>query len=72
LDPVGEGVEQSGAKLFAMPHVLIALLIVALVWILATTLGLPYLVALLVTVLAAVYLFGPGGRVIGDAPRRSR
>ncbi|MBV9915095.1 MAG: hypothetical protein JO153_01230 [Solirubrobacterales bacterium] len=45
-----------------MPHVLITILIVALVWILATTLGLPYFVSVRFTVLAAAYLFGPARR----------
>ena len=46
----------------SMPYVLITILIVALVWILATTLGLPYFVSVVVTVLAAAYLFGPARR----------
>jgi ABC-type xylose transport system permease subunit len=59
-------------ELFAMPYILITTLIVALVWILATTLGLPYLVSIVVTLLAALYLFGPGRSAIGRPPRRSR
>ena len=55
-----------------MPHLLMAILIVALVWILATTLGLPYVVSVVVTILAAVYLFGAGRGAIGRTPRRSR
>ena len=55
-----------------MPDVLITILIVALVWILATTLGLPYLVSIVVTILAALYLLGPGRRTIDRTPRRSR
>jgi hypothetical protein len=45
-----------------MINVLIAILIVALVWALTTLLGLPYLVSLIVTVLAAVYLLATSGR----------
>jgi ABC-type xylose transport system permease subunit len=59
-------------ELFGMPYLLITILIVALVWILATTLGLPYFVSVVVTVLAAVYLFGPGRGAFGRTPRRSR
>ena len=55
-----------------MPDVLITILIVALVWILATTLGLPYLVSIVVTILAALYLFGAGRRTMARTPRRSR
>lgn len=48
-----------------MVHLLIALLIVALVWVLTGALGLPYIVSIIVTILAALYLIGPyarGGR----------
>ncbi|MBV9944536.1 MAG: hypothetical protein JO262_20600 [Solirubrobacterales bacterium] len=55
-----------------MPDVLITILIVALVWILATTLGLPYLVSIVVTIVAALYLLGPRRGTIGRTPRRSR
>lgn len=55
-----------------MPYVLIAILIVALVWILATTLGLPYLVSIVVTILAALYLLGSRRDIVGRAPRRTR
>jgi hypothetical protein len=55
-----------------MPYVLLAILVVALVWILATMLGLPYLVSVVVTLLAAAYLFGPARGAVGRPPRRSR
>lgn len=55
-----------------MPYVLIAIVIVALVWILATTLGLPYVVSIVVTILAALYLLGNGRATTGRAPRRTR
>jgi hypothetical protein len=48
-----------------MIHILIALLIIALVWALAGALGLPYIVSLIVTILAALYLLGPGRGVVG-------
>jgi hypothetical protein len=41
-------------------HLLIGILIVALVWALTGVLGLPYLVSVIVTVLAAIYVLGPG------------
>jgi hypothetical protein len=40
-------------------HLLVAILIVALVWALAGALGLPYIVSLIITILAALYLIGP-------------
>jgi len=40
-------------------HLLIAILIIALVWALTGALGLPYIVSLIVTILAAFYLLGP-------------
>jgi len=66
--------ESRRSETFPMLYMLISLLVVVLVWILATTLGLPYLVAVVVTLLAAVYLFGPGRGAIAPrrAPRRSR
>ena len=42
-----------------MLHLLIALLIIALVWVLTGVLGLPYIVSVIVTILAALYLLGP-------------
>jgi hypothetical protein len=50
------GVTQGGISVL---HLLIAILIVALVWALAGALGLPYIVSLIVTILAALYLIGP-------------
>jgi hypothetical protein len=41
-------------------HLLIGILIVALVWVLTGAVGLPYLVSLIVTILAAIYVLGPG------------
>lgn len=55
-----------------MRDLLITILIVALVWILAATLGVPYFASIVVTILAALYLLGPGRRTIGRTPRRSR
>jgi hypothetical protein len=43
-----------------MIHLLIGILIVALVWALTGALGLPYTVSLIVTILAALYVLGPG------------
>jgi uncharacterized membrane protein len=43
-----------------MVHLLIAILIVALVWALTGALGLPYIVSLIITILAALYMLGPG------------
>ena len=42
-----------------MLHLLIALLIIALVWVLTGALGLPYIVSVIVTILAALYLLAP-------------
>jgi hypothetical protein len=42
-----------------MIHLLIAILIIAVVWALTGALGLPYIVSLIVTILAALYLLGP-------------
>jgi hypothetical protein len=53
-------------------HILISLLIIALVWWLASALGLPYVVAVIVTILAAIYLLGPGLGLYGGGGRRSR
>jgi uncharacterized protein (DUF2267 family) len=41
-----------------MIHLLIGILIVALVWVLTGLLGLPYIVSVIVTVLAALYILG--------------
>jgi hypothetical protein len=43
-----------------MVHLLIAILIVALVWALTGALGLPYIVSIIITILAALYMIGPG------------
>jgi hypothetical protein len=48
-----------------MIHLLIGILIVALVWVLTGLLGLPYIVSVIVTVLAALYVLGPGLGVFG-------
>jgi hypothetical protein len=48
-----------------MIHLLIGVLIVALVWVLSGALGLPYIVSVIVTVLAALYVLGPGLGVFG-------
>ena len=48
-----------------MIHLLIGILVVALVWVLTGLLGLPYIVSVIVTVLAALYVLGPGLRVFG-------
>lgn len=48
-----------------MPEVanlLVAVLVVALVWIICAALGLPYLISVIVTILAAIYVFN-GARV---------
>jgi hypothetical protein len=52
-------------------HLLVGILIVAVVWVLTGALGLPYLVSIIVTVLAALYVLGPGLGVYGGG-RRSR
>ena len=44
-----------------MVNVLISILIVALVWVLTAALGLPYLLSLVVTILAALYIFSAQG-----------
>jgi hypothetical protein len=53
-------------------HILISLLIIALVWWLASALGLPYVVAVIVTILAAIYLLGPGLGLYGGGGRGRR
>jgi hypothetical protein len=50
-----------------MIHLLIAILIVALVWVLTGALGLPYIVSVIVTILAALYVLGPGLGVFGGS-----
>jgi hypothetical protein len=51
-------------------HLLIAILIVALVWALTGALGLPYIVSLIITILAALYLIGPRAGWWGGRPAR--
>jgi hypothetical protein len=46
-------------------HLLVGILIVALVWVLTGVLGLPYIVSIVVTILAALYVLGPGLGVLG-------
>jgi hypothetical protein len=53
-------------------HILISILIIALVWALTGLLGLPYIVSVIVTILAALYLLGPGLGLYGGGGRRSR
>lgn len=48
-----------------MIHLLIGILVVALVWVLTGALGLPYIVSVIVTILAALYVLGPGLGVFG-------
>ena len=50
-----------GAEPPSMVNVLISILIVALVWMLTAVLGMPYLVSLVVTILAALYIFSAQG-----------
>jgi hypothetical protein len=52
-----------------MVHVIVGILLVALVWVLTAALGLPYVVSVIVTILAALYVLGPGLGVFGG--RRS-
>lgn len=56
-----------------MVNVLISILIVALVWVLTAAVGMPYLVSLVVTILAALYIFSAQGllspRGAGRRPR---
>jgi hypothetical protein len=52
-----------------MIHLLIGILIVALVWVLTAALGLPYIVSVIVTILAALYILGPGLGLLGGSRR---
>jgi hypothetical protein len=52
-----------------MIHLLIGILIIALVWVLTGALGLPYIVSVIVTVLAALYVLGPGLGLLGSGRR---
>jgi hypothetical protein len=53
-----------------MIHLIIGILVVALVWVLTASLGLPYIVSVIVTVLAALYVLGPGLGVFGGSRSR--
>ena len=53
-----------------MVNVLISILLVALVWVLTAALGMPYLVSLVVTILAALYIFSAQGLLPGGRARR--
>jgi hypothetical protein len=46
-------------------HLLVGILIVAVVWALTGALGLPYIVSVIITILAALYVLGPGLGVFG-------
>jgi hypothetical protein len=48
-----------------MIHLLIGILVVALVWVLTGALGLPYIVSVIITIIAALYVLGPGLGVFG-------
>ena len=48
-----------------MVHLVIGILIVALVWVLTGMLGLPYIVSVVITVVAALYVLGPGLGLFG-------
>ena len=50
-----------------MIHLIIGILVVALVWVLTAVLGLPYIVSVIITILAALYVLGPGLGVFGEA-----
>jgi hypothetical protein len=52
-----------------MIQLLIGILIVALVWVLTAALGLPYIVSVIVTILAALYILGPGRGLLGGGRR---
>jgi hypothetical protein len=53
-----------------MISLIIGILIVALVWVLTAALGLPYIVSVVVTILAALYVLGPGLGVFGGGRSR--
>ena len=52
-----------------MVHLLIGILIVAVVWVLTAALGLPYIVSVIITILAALYVLGPGLGLFGGGRR---
>ena len=53
-----------------MIHLIIGILIVALVWVLTAAIGLPYIVSVVITILAALYVLGPGLGVFGGGRSR--
>ena len=53
-----------------MIHLIIGILVVAVVWVLTGALGLPYIVSVIVTILAALYVLGPGLGVLGGGRSR--
>ena len=53
-----------------MIHLIIGILVVALVWVLTVALGLPYIVSVIITILAALYVLGPGLGVFGGGRSR--
>ena len=48
-----------------MIHLVIGILVIALVWVLTAALGLPYIVSVIITILAALYVLGPGLGLFG-------
>ena len=53
-----------------MIHLIIGILIVALVWVLTAAIGLPYIVSVVITILAALYVLGPGLGIFGGGRSR--
>lgn len=53
-----------------MIHFIVAILLVALVWVLTGALGLPYVVSVIITIIAALYLLGPYVGWWGSRARR--
>ncbi len=53
-----------------MIHLIIGIVVVALVWLLTAVLGLPYIVSVIITILAALYMLGPGLGVFGGGRSR--
>ncbi len=43
-----------------MIHLVIGLLVITLVWVLTAALGVPYIATVIITILAALYVLGPG------------
>jgi hypothetical protein len=52
-----------------MIHLLIGILIVAAVWVLTAALAIPYIVSVIITILAALYVLGPGLGLFGGGRR---